>query len=63
MPTSTTTISNTEIQSNRAWEISKSCYQQDQQVKFQDLQAEVDLLLQELQSLKVKRSTQTSQRR
>lgn len=60
MPSSTTTITNPQTQSSRARELSKSCYQEDQQVKFQDLQAEVDSLLQELQSLKVKRSTETS---
>jgi hypothetical protein len=36
-----------------------TCYQVDQQVKLMDLQAEVDLLLLQLQSLKLKKDVCT----
>jgi hypothetical protein len=35
----------------------KCCYQADQQAKLMHLQAEIDCLFQELQSLKMQRST------
>lgn len=35
----------------------KCCYQADQQAKLMHLQAEIDCLIQELQSLKIQRST------
>jgi hypothetical protein len=37
--------------------LAKCCYQADQQAKLMHLQAEIDCLFQELQSLKMQRST------
>ncbi len=39
--------------------LTSTCYQVDQQVKLMDLQAEVDLLLLELQKLKQQKETCT----
>jgi hypothetical protein len=50
----------TSTVSERVLELSNStkcCYQADQQTKLMHLQAEIDCLFQELQNLKVQRST------
>ena len=39
-----------------------TCYKLDQQVKLMDLQAEIDLLLLQLQALKQQKDTCTSER-
>ena len=55
MPTYSSSVS--ERQSQTLWvsDLTKSYYQDDQQAKFQHLQAEVDSLLQQLQNLKQER--------
>ncbi|QSJ14642.1 hypothetical protein JYQ62_22370 [Nostoc sp. UHCC 0702] len=62
MPTySSSSVS--EHQSQTLWlkDLSKSCYQDDQQLKLRCLQAEVDSLLQQLQNLKEQRQTTSVQ--
>lgn len=62
MPTySSSSIS--EHQSQTLWvrDLSKSCYQDDQQLKLRCLQAEVDSLLQQLQNLKEQRQAASAQ--
>jgi hypothetical protein len=46
-----------EAQAVRAYELSKTVYKVDQQEKFMHLQAEVDSLFQQLQSIKQQRQT------
>ncbi|UKP00357.1 hypothetical protein [Nostoc sp. UHCC 0870] len=60
MTTCISTIAERNSQAVRVRELTKTCYQDDQQVKFMSLQAEVDSLWQELQNLKEKRLTTTS---
>ncbi len=60
MTTCISTIAERNSQAVRVCELTKTCYQDDQQVKFMSLQAEVDSLWQELQNLKEKRLTTTS---
>ncbi|MGH1392909.1 MAG: hypothetical protein ACRAVC_02570 [Trichormus sp.] len=60
----TTCISNVaerDSQALRVRELTKTCYKDDQQVKFMSLQAEVDSLLQELQNIKQQRLTTVSE--
>ncbi len=52
---STSTISNPDSQTSWASQLTKSCYQGDQQLKFMSLQAEVESLLQKLQKLQRQR--------
>lgn len=54
---STSTISERSSVSQLASNLNKTCYQADQQVKLMHLQAEIDCLLQELQSLNTRRLT------
>jgi hypothetical protein len=60
MPASSAVKSKAESYSP-AWELNKSCYHADQQVKLMNLQAEVDFLLQELQNLKTQRLAETTE--
>jgi hypothetical protein len=60
MTTCISTIAERNSQAVGVRELTKTCYQDDQQVKFMSLQAEVDSLWQELQNLKEKRLTTTS---
>jgi hypothetical protein len=52
MATVSSSVSYCESQLNVVTKLTKSYYQGDQQVKFMNLQAEVDSLLQQLQSMK-----------
>jgi hypothetical protein len=61
MTTCISTIAERDSQAVRVRDLTKTCYQDDQQVKLMNLQAEVDSLLHELQNLKEKRLTTTSQ--
>ncbi len=56
---STSTLSNHDSQSPWTSQLTKSCYQVAQQVKFMNLQAEVECLLQQLQNLKIQRLAAT----
>lgn len=49
------TVSNHEAHSQWAAKLTKCFYQDDQQAKLMHLQAEVDSLLEQLQSLKMQR--------
>ncbi|AUT01456.1 hypothetical protein CLI64_14230 [Nostoc sp. CENA543] len=60
MTTCISTTAERETQSVRVRELTKTCYQGDQQVKFMSLQAEVDSLLLQLQSIKEQRLATTS---
>jgi hypothetical protein len=55
MTTCSSSVSDRMSQSVWASRLSKTFYQDDQQAKFMHLQAEVDSLLQQLQSLKQQR--------
>jgi hypothetical protein len=55
MPTYSSSVSERPSQTLWVSDVTKSYYQEDQQAKLQDLQAEVDSLLQQLQSLKEQR--------
>jgi hypothetical protein len=55
MPTYSSSVSERPAQTLWVSDVTKSCYQEDQQAKLQDLQAEVDSLLQQLQTLKEQR--------
>ncbi len=57
---STSTISHIDSQVTWASQLNKSLYQIEQQVKFMNLQAEIESLLKELESLKVERQASTS---
>jgi flagellar biosynthesis component FlhA len=52
MSTLSSTVSECESHANLVKQLTKAYYQDDQQVKFLDLQAEVESLLQQLQNLK-----------
>jgi hypothetical protein len=54
-------ISQYESQASLVSKLTKAYYQDDQQAKFMNLQAEVDSLLQQLQKLKSKRLETTNQ--
>ncbi len=56
---STSTLSDRDSQSPWTSRLTKSCYQVDQQVKFMNLQAEVESLLRQLQNLKLQRLSAT----
>ncbi|MDF5720902.1 MAG: hypothetical protein PUP91_10560 [Rhizonema sp. PD37] len=56
---STSTISHIDSQVTWASQLNKSLYQVEQQVKFMSLQAEVESLLKQLESLKVQRQAST----
>ena len=55
MPTYSSSVSERQPQTLWVSDLTKSYYQDDQQAKFQHLQAEVDSLLQQLQNLKQER--------
>lgn len=59
MTTCSSNVSDRMSQSAWATRLTKAFYQDDQQAKFMHLQAEVDSLLQQLQSLKQQRLTGT----
>jgi hypothetical protein len=54
-------ISQYESQASLVSKLTKAYYQDDQQAKFMNLQAEVDSLLQQLQKLKSQRLETTNQ--
>jgi hypothetical protein len=55
MPTLSSSVSTRESNTLLASKLTKSCYRDDQQAKFMNLQEEVDSLLQQLQNLKRQR--------
>ena len=55
MSTMSSSVSQCESHANLVKKLTKAYYRDDQQVKFIDLQAEVDSLLEQLQSLKSER--------
>ncbi len=55
MSTLSSSVTDYESRVNLVNKLTKAYYQDDQQVKFMDLQAEVDSLLQQLQKLKNQR--------
>lgn len=55
MPTYSSSVSERPAQTLWVSDVTKSYYPEDQQAKLQHLQAEVDSLLQQLQSLKAQR--------
>ncbi|MFN6571594.1 hypothetical protein A6770_17265 [Nostoc minutum NIES-26] len=61
MPTYSSSVS--EYRSQTLWvsDLTKSCYQDDQQVKLRSLQAEVESLLKQLQNLKEQRQVASDQ--
>lgn len=61
MPTYSSSVSNCESQSIWVSKLTKAYYQDDQQTKFMHLQAEVESLLQQLQSLKSQQPDTSSQ--
>lgn len=61
MPTATSTVSERNCQADLARNLTKCYYQNDQQAKLMDLQAEIDSLLKQLQNLKDERLATTSQ--
>ncbi|ABA21551.1 conserved hypothetical protein [Trichormus variabilis ATCC 29413] len=60
MATATSTVSERESQAALTRHLNKSYYQDDQQVKLMNLQAEVDSLLEQLQNLKEQRLAATT---
>jgi hypothetical protein len=52
MSTMSSSVSECESHANLVKKLTKAYYRNDQQVKFMDLQAEVDSLLKKLQNLK-----------
>ncbi|WP_414755219.1 hypothetical protein [Anabaena sp. CCY 9910] len=60
MATATSTVSEREYQAALTRHLNKSYYQDDQQVKLMNLQAEVDSLLEQLQNLKEQRLAATT---
>ena len=52
MSTMSSSVSECESHANLVKKLTKAYYRDDQQVKFVDLQAEIDSLLKQLQSLK-----------
>ncbi|MBW4673988.1 MAG: hypothetical protein KME52_08170 [Desmonostoc geniculatum HA4340-LM1] len=61
MPTCLSSVSDRESQASLVTKLTKSYYQDDQQAKFMHLQAEVESLLQQLESLKHQRLAATTQ--
>lgn len=61
MPTYSSSVSNCESQASWVSKLTKAYYQDDQQTKFMHLQAEVESLLQQLQSLKSQSPDSSSQ--
>ncbi|BAY26622.1 hypothetical protein NIES2100_64380 [Calothrix sp. NIES-2100] len=61
MSTCSSSVSDRSAQDVWATKLNKSYYQDDQQVKFMHLQAEVDSLLMQLQNLKEQRLSTNSQ--
>jgi hypothetical protein len=61
MSTLSSSVSHYESKSSLVSKLTKAYYQDDQQVKFMTLQAEIDTLLQQLQNLKNQRQESTSQ--
>ncbi|MBH8573257.1 hypothetical protein I8752_09550 [Nostocaceae cyanobacterium CENA369] len=57
MPTYSSSVSKYHSQTLWVSDLTKSCYQNDQQLKLRSLQAEVDSLLEQLQNLKEQRQT------
>ncbi|WP_138498807.1 hypothetical protein [Nostoc sp. PA-18-2419] len=62
MPTCLSSVSDRESQTSLVSKLTKSYYQDDQQAKFMHLQAEVDSLLQQLESLNHQRLAATSEK-
>ncbi|MBC1237803.1 hypothetical protein VF14_21090 [Nostoc linckia z18] len=62
MPTCISSVPNRESQTSLVTKLTKSYYQDDQQAKFMHLQAEIDSLLQQLESLKHQRLAASSQK-
>ena len=60
MSTMSSSVSECESHANLVKKLTKAYYRDDQQVKFIDLQAEVDSLLAQLQSLKSEQVEDTS---
>ncbi|MBW4635217.1 MAG: hypothetical protein KME30_25980 [Iphinoe sp. HA4291-MV1] len=58
---STSSVSENETQSIWASKLNKCFYQTEQLTKFMHLQAEVDCLLQQLQSMKTQRATRNEE--
>ncbi|OUL18989.1 hypothetical protein BV378_34130 [Nostoc sp. RF31YmG] len=61
MSTCSSSVSDRMSQAAWASKLNKSYYQDDQQVKFMHLQAEIDSLLMQLQNLKQQRLSSNSQ--
>lgn len=61
MTTCSSSVDDRMSQNDWASRLTKSFYQDDQQAKFMHLQAEVNSLLQQLQSLKQQRSPVTNE--
>ncbi|HLO88141.1 MAG TPA: hypothetical protein VK203_24480 [Nostocaceae cyanobacterium] len=61
MSTLSSSVSNCESHSSLVSKLTKAYYQDDQQVKFMTLQAEIDTLLQQLQNLKSQRQEANNQ--
>jgi hypothetical protein len=56
---STSVLSSQNFENTRVSQLTKSCYQVDQQVKLMTLQAEVESLIQQLENLKLQRLSAT----
>lgn len=61
MSTYSSSVSDRSSQEAWASKLNKSYYQDDQQIKFMHLQAEIDSLLMQLQNLKEQRLSSNSQ--
>ncbi len=61
MSTYSSSVSDRSSQQALASKLNKSYYQDDQQIKFMHLQAEIDSLLMQLQNLKEQRQSSNSQ--
>ena len=61
MSTCSSSVSDRSSQEAWASKLNKSYYQDDQQIKFMHLQAEIDSLLMKLQNLKEERLSSNSQ--
>ncbi|MFM7405265.1 MAG: hypothetical protein ACKO3K_00975 [Cuspidothrix sp.] len=55
MSTMSSSVSECESHANLVKKLTRAYYQDDQQAKFMDLQAEIDSLLEQLQNLKSER--------
>ncbi|WP_445637710.1 PH domain-containing protein [Nostoc sp. DSM 114161] len=60
MPTCLSSVSDRESQASLVTKLTKAYYQDDQQAKFMNLQAEVESLLQQLENLKQQRLAASS---